>query len=317
MGYLISIVCIGAAYAIATLGLNLQWGYTGLFNIGVAAFFAVGAYTSAIITGPEWGGMIGGFGLPFPVGLIGGALMACLLAYAIAFILRLEFGFLAIASIMLAAIVALILKNEMWLTNGVWGIGGIPRPFGDRLSPAVSDYVYAAVALGVLALAYYLMEKGVRSPWGRTQRIVREDPMLAEMAGKDVYKWRRSSWLIGSMYMGLAGAIYGHYIRYINPMSFDDVMITFLCLCMVVIGGSANNKGSVLGAYVLWGTWTGSEFLTDYLPQAMQLRAPFVRVLVIGLVIILLLRLRPQGLIGREATISKMGGARMKTGRIE
>ena len=242
--------------------------------------------------------------------------MACLLGYAIAFILRLEFGFLAIASIMLADIINLVLKNEMWLTNGMWGIGGIPRPFSGILSPAASDYVYAVIALVILAGAYYLMEKGVRSPWGRTQRIVKEDPMLAEMAGKDVYKWRRSSWLLGSMYMGLAGAVYGHYIMYVNPISFDNVMITFLCLCMVVIGGSANNKGSILGAYVLWSTWTGSEILTGYLPQVMQLRAPFIRVLAVGLAIVLLLRFRPRGLIGREPTISKMG-TRMRTGRIE
>ncbi|GAH95879.1 unnamed protein product, partial [marine sediment metagenome] len=77
----------------------------------------------------------------------------------------------------------------------------------------------------LLVGAYFLLEKGVRSPWGRTQRIIKEDPILAEMAGKDVYKWRRMSWIIGSMYMGLAGAGYGHYIQYINPKSFDDVII--------------------------------------------------------------------------------------------
>ena len=316
MAYIISIICIGTSYAIAALGLNLQWGYTGLFNIGVAAFFAVGAYTSAILTGPVWGGMIGGFGLPYLVGLVGAVLFAALLAYLVAWILRLEFGFLAIASIMLSAVVILILKNEMWLTNGVWGIGGIPRPFGEMLSPSTSDWVYMIISLVILIGAYFLLERGVRSPWGRTQRIIKEDPILAEMAGKDVYKWRRMSWIIGSMYMGLAGAVYGHYIQYINPKTFDDVMITFLCLCMVVIGGSGNNKGSILGAYALWVTWTVSEILTGYLPEAWQLRAPFIRVLIIGVAIILLLRLRPQGLIGRETSISKMG-ERIRTGRVE
>lgn len=316
MAYIISIICIGASYAIAALGLNLQWGYTGLFNIGVAAFFGVGAYTSAILTGPEWGGMVGGFGLPFPVGLAGGMAMAALVAYTIVFILRLEFGFLAIASIMLSAIIVLIFKNEMWLTNGVWGIGGIPRPFSEMLSSSTSDWVYAVVALGILVGAYILLEKGVRSPWGRTQRIIKEDPTLAEMAGKDVYRWRKRSWIIGSMYMGLAGAVYGHYIGYINPRTFDDVMITFLTLCMVVIGGTANNKGSILGAYVLWSIWTISEILTGYLPDAWQLRAPYVRVLMVGIAIIMLLRFRPRGIIGKEAAISKMG-MKMRTGRIE
>jgi len=85
---------------------------------------------------------------------------------------------------------------------------------------------------------------------------------------------------------------------------------------MVVIGGSGNNKGSILGAYALWVTWTVSEILTGYLPESWQLRAPFIRVLIIGVAIILLLRLRPQGLIGRETSISKMG-ERIKTGRVE
>jgi len=316
MAYIISIICIGSSYAIASLGLNLEWGYTGLFNIGVAAFFAVGAYTSAILTGPIWGGTIGGFGLPYPVGLVAGALIAGLLAYAIVFIIRLEFGFLAIASVMLAEVIRLILKNEMWLTNGVWGIGGIPRPFGNMLSPAASDYVYTGISLGILAVVYFLLERGVRSPWGRTQRIIKEDPTLAEMVGKDVYRWRKASWIIGSMYMGLAGAIYAHYMQYINPSSFGDVMITFLCLCMVVIGGSGNNKGSILGAYLLWAIWTGSEILTGWLPGPWQTRAPFFRVLAVGVAIILLLRFRPRGLIGREAAISKMG-ERLRTGRIE
>jgi len=116
--------------------------------------------------------------------------------------------------------------------------------------------------------------------------------------------------------MGLAGAIYAHYMQYINPSSFGDVMITFLCLCMVVIGGSGNNKGSILGAYLLWAIWTGSEILTGWLPGPWQTRAPFFRVLAVGVAIILLLRFRPRGLIGREAAISKMG-ERLRTGRIE
>lgn len=307
MTYIISIICISSSYAIVALGLNLQWGYTGIFNIGVAAFFAVGAYTSAILTGPMWGGMIGGFGLPYLVGLVGAVLFAALLAYSIAFILRLSWGLLAIGSIMLSDVVILIFKNEMWLTNGIWGIGGIPRPFGEMMSASTSDWVYMIISLAILIGAYFLLEKGVRSPWGRTLMMIKEDPILAEMEGKDVYRWSRMSWIIGCMYMGLGGAVYGHYIGYINPRSFDNVMITFLSLCMVVVGGSGNNKGSILGAYVLWVTWTGTEILTSYLPAAWQLRAPYIRVLAIGVAIILFLRSRPHGLIGREAAVSKMG----------
>lgn len=305
LAYIATILCIGSAYAIAVLGLNLEWGFSGFFNIGVAAFFGVGAYTSAILTGPSWGGMIGGFGLPFPVALVGAAIASGLLGYAFSFILRLKFGFFAIASIMLSTVVILIFTNEMWLTNGVWGIGGMPRPF--TVSPKWSDWIYAAIAIGILVLLYFVLETGIRSPWGRVQRALKEDVNLAKMLGKDTHRFMVQSLIIGSMYMGIAGAVYAHFMRYINPSSFDDVMITFLCLVMVIVGGSGNNKGSILGAFVLWSIWTVSEILTGYLPEYMELRAPFIRVLVVGIAIILLLRFRPKGLIGKEVTISKMG----------
>jgi branched-chain amino acid transport system permease protein len=303
LAYLASIICIGSSYAIATLGLNLEWGFSGFFNIGVAAFFAVGAYTSAILSGPEWGGMIGGFGLPFPIALIGAAIVAGILGYMFSFILRLKFGFFAIASIMFSTVLILIFTNEMWLTNGVWGIGGIPRPF--NVAPKWSDWVYAGVALSVLVLLYFVLEMGVRSPWGRVQRAIKEDVELAKMLGKNTHKFMVQSLIIGSMYMGIAGAIYAHFMQYINPMSFDDVMITFLCLVMVIVGGSGNNRGSILGAFLLWSIWTISEILTGFLPEYMQLRAPYIRVLIVGIVIILLLRFRPNGLLGKEIHISK------------
>lgn len=156
LAYIASILCIGGSYAIAALGLNLEWGFSGFFNIGVAAFFGVGAYTSAILAGPAWGGMIGGFGMPFPIAIIGAAIIAGLLGYAFSFILRLEFGFFAIASIMISTIVILIFTNEMWLTNGVWGIGGIPRPI--TVKPKWSDWVYACISILILAALYFVLE---------------------------------------------------------------------------------------------------------------------------------------------------------------
>jgi branched-chain amino acid transport system permease protein len=106
--------------------------------------------------------------------------------------------------------------------------------------------------------------------------------------------------------MGIAGAMYAHFMQYINPYSFDDVMITFLCLAMVIVGGSGSNKGAIVGSFLLWGTWTVSELLTGYMPEYIEAKAPFIRVLVVGIIIVLLLQFRPKGLVRSEQRISRL-----------
>lgn len=305
--YIAALLCMGAAYSVFTIGYNLQWGYTGLFNLSVFGLAAVGGYTSVILTTSAAGGHLGGFGLPYIVGILSGAVIAGLIGAAIGTItLRLEFGFFAIATLGLGKFLIAIFKNEKGLTNGVWGIGGIPKPLSNLAGP-FANWVYGGISLAILILVYYLAEKLVSSPWGRLQLAIKDDEHLTQMLGKNVWRYRMESLVIGSMLMGLGGAMYAHYQGYINPKSYTDIMWAFLPLLMVVAGGSGNNKGSILGAFVVWGAWSISEIFAGYLPiESSQI--PHIRTLVVGLLIISILRWRPQGLIGRKRAVSSSAG---------
>lgn len=302
--YIAALICMGAAYSIIALGENLHWGYTGLFNIGIAGLVAVGGYTSAILTASPVPGRIGGFGLPFIVGLLAAAVVAGILGWLIGLItLHLEFGFFAIATLGLAKTLNIILRNEKWIGNGVWGMGGIQKPLSSVVGPQYANWVYGVIAVGIMVIIYILLERAVKSPWGRLQLAIKEDEHLTQMLGKDVWHYRMESLVLGSMIMGIGGAIFTHYQGFINPDSFGDIMMTFLPLLMVVAGGTGNNKGSILGAFSIWILWSASEIGADYLPIA-SAKVPYVRMLVVGLVIIAILRWRPRGLIGRKRAIS-------------
>lgn len=201
-------------YAIICLGLNVQWGQTGLFNVGVAAFVAVGAYVSAILTTPDIADRIGGFGLPIPVGWAGGAAFSALLAFLVGWLtIRLRADYLAITTFGVSVAVQLAALNLSGLTGGPFGITFIPRPFGDLAGDALAFGLanLAVVALVVLA-TYLLLERLVRSPWGRVLRAVREDEVAAQALGKSP-KWLRiQAFTLGGAIMGLAGAVQAHFI---------------------------------------------------------------------------------------------------------
>ena len=196
-------------YAILTLGLNLQWGFAGLFNAGIAGFFAVGAYTTSILTTPESADHLGGFSLPIPLGILAGVLLSAVLGYAVARIcLRLKSDYLAIATIGIAEILRLVLKNESWMTNGSRGIAEIPRPFEGMAQPW-GELCFLLVTAAVVVLLYVTIERAWHSPWGRTLRAIRENDEAAEAAGKDVIAYRAQVFTLGSAVMGLAGGAHG------------------------------------------------------------------------------------------------------------
>ena len=157
LSYFVSFAIMGGIFAILALGLNVQWGYTGLFNIGIAGFFAVGAYTSALLTTPMPEGVYAtyveqlvGLALPFPLGLIGAAAVSGLLALLVGIpTLRLRDDYLAIATIGIAETIRLIFNNERWLANGPRGLTGLPQPLRSWVEPHHYHYVY----LGIVALA--------------------------------------------------------------------------------------------------------------------------------------------------------------------
>src|SRR5690606_29516361 len=263
LSYFTTFLLMGMVYAVLTLGLNVQWGYTGLFNIGIAAFFAIGAFTSALVTSsmPE-GAMAAftqqafGLGAPFWVGLLAAGAVAGLLALLVGGpTLRLRGDYLAIATIGIAELVRLVFQNERWLANGPQPLRGIPQPlsclsgsgcdylpafvneFFAPLAPRDYPYIYVAIVALVLFLVYVGLERAIRSPWGRVLRAVREDEDAAAMNGKNVAAFRMQAFVVGAVIMGLGGSLYAHYVVAIDYGHFDPLYGTFLIWVMLMLGG--------------------------------------------------------------------------------
>lgn len=284
-------------YALLSLGLNLQWGYTGLFNVGIAGFYAIGAYTSALLTTPPSPYHLGGFNVPIPAGMLGAMLTSGLLAYLVGKpTLRLREDYLAIATISIAETLRLVLKNEAWLTNGVQGLRDIPRPLAQTFG-SFYELFYLSVLVLTVALVYWASERLIRSPWGRVLRAIREDEAVAASVGKNTARFKMQALVLGAMLMGLAGSFYAHYVRFISPDTFHPLMGTFLVWVMLMAGGSGNNCGAIVGAAVIWGLWSLSDVLTDKLPAPLDTRASYLRVILIGVVLQGILLKRPQGLL--------------------
>lgn len=287
-------ICI---YALLALGLNIQWGFAGLFNAGIAGFFAVGAYTSAIISTVPVEGRIGGFDLHFIIGWIAAMIAAALVAWPIGKIcLRFRSDYLAIATIGIAEIIRLVIKSEPALTNGARGISSIPRPGGD-LAYMESQIAYLIIVLAVLIAAYVLVERQFNAPWGRMMRAIRDNEDAANAMGKNVEFRRLEAFIFGAALMGLGGALFAHFNRSITPEAIDPMVATFLIWIMLILGGSGNNRGAILGAAVVWIIWSVSEIATDRLPHEYAVQAKYIRLFLIGLMLQLVLRFRPEGLL--------------------
>ena len=299
-----------AIFAIVALGLNLQWGYTGVFNFGIVAFFMVGAYTSALLTlpppDPAFEDYLGGWSLPVPVGWLGGMAAAGLLAVIIGLpTLRLRRDFLAIATIGIAAILRSVANSVEGLVNRARGLNGIPRLLDDLAGGEDYRWVMLGIALVMLAIVYLVVSRLTGSPWGRVLRAIRENEDTARASGKDTVNFRMQSFVLGGMIMGLGGAIFAHRVNAIAPTSFTDLFGTFLVWTMLMVGGSGNNRGTVLGALVVGFVWFGAPLIQEDLPDFLGERVFMVRQLVIGLLIVGFLLARPAGLLREERRISR------------
>lgn len=294
-------------YGIICLGLNVQWGQTGLFNVGVAGFVAIGAYVSALLTTPDAAGRFGGFGLPIWLGWIAAMLVSGAAAALIgAITLRLRADYLAITTFGIAIAIQLVALNAETVTGGPFGIGFIPRAFGGlEDQPVVFNLANLVLVGAITALLYYALERLVRSPWGRVLRAIREDEAAALSLGKNANLFRIQAFALGSAIMGLAGAVQAHFIGFIAPENYVSTM-TFQVWAMLIIGGSGNNRGALLGAVLVWGLWsvTGA-LLAAFVPAEYQARAAALQIVLIGVALAALLVLRPRGLLGEEKMISR------------
>lgn len=307
LGYGAFFLSMALTYAIICLGLNVQWGQTGLFNVGVAGFVAIGAYASALLTTPDAPDRLGGFGLPIFAGWIGAALATGLASLLVgALTVRLRADYLAIATFGVAVMVQLGLLNLQFLTGGPFGIGFIPRPFAAAAgTPALFAALNLALLVAVVATLYLGLERLLRSPWGRVLRAIREDETAARALGKNADRFRLQAFALGGAIMGLAGAAQAHFIGFIAPENYQP-MLTFQVWAMLIAGGSGNNRGAILGAIVVWGLWAFSApAIAALFPPDEQARAAALRIVLIGIGLCAILLLRPRGLLGEARTVSR------------
>ena len=341
LSYLVSFATMAGIYAILTLGLNIQWGYTGHLNFGIAGFFAVGAFTSALFTSSAPTGTLAqytqqAFGLeaPFLVGVVAAAAVTGVVALLIAVpVLRLRMDFLAIATIGIAEIIRRIFQNERWLANGPQPLRGIPQPlrclFEDGcawspgwltwllgpLEPRDYNFLYLLIVTAFVAVVYFLAERAVRSPWGRMLRASRDEEASAAMSGKNVPWVRIQSFVVGAIVMGIGGAVYAHYVVTIDYSHFRPLFATFLVWVMLMLGGSGNNRGALLGAFVIWGVWSGTAFIAEWLEPVLAAihsdlpgRASYLRWLFVALLLAAIVLFRPQGILPEETVVSRYLG---------
>lgn len=304
--YLVSFLIAGGIYAILCLALNIQWGMGGLFNAGIAGFFAVGAYASAIMTTQPSEKHLGGFGMPIPVGLAVAAVFAGLTGWAVAKIcVRLKSDYLAMASIGIAEILRLVIVNESWITNGSLGISGIPRPFDGMVQGRPADFIFLASVWLVVLIVYIISARLNDSPWGRTLRAIRDNDASARAAGKDVDWFKLQTFVIGAAIMGVAGGLSAHYFKFLSPSATEPLLVTFLVWVMLMAGGSGNNKGAIAGGLAIWAIWSVTEIFTNRLPPEIASRSSYIRMLLIGLLLQVVLQKFRSGLIPERSPPSR------------
>ena len=293
--------------AIVCLGLNVQWGQTGLFNVGVAGFVAIGAYTSALLTTPLTEAHLGGFDQPIAVGWLGAmAAAGAAAAFVGAVTLRLRADYLAITTFGVAVAIHLVALNAQRLTGGAFGVGFIPRPFeGLAERPALFGLANLALASALVGVLYFALERLVRSPWGRVLRAVREDERAAMSLGKNPARCRLQAFALGGAIMGLGGAVNAHFIGFIAPDNYQSAL-TFQIWTMLIVGGSGNNLGAIIGAVLIWALWSMSGLaIGAFFAAEDQARAAALRIVAIGVLMATMILLRQRGILGERTIVSR------------
>ncbi len=293
MEYIYHVAVLFCLYAILATSFNLLVGFAGLFALSHAALYAIGAYTTAILTTT--------LGLPFPVPLVASILFAALLSILIAVpALRVSGHYLVIVSLALQVIVLQVIVNWKSLTGGTDGISGVPTySFGGFALDTPARFLIAAM-LG-LAACYWVAWRLTRSPFGRALRAMRENESAAQSVGLDILYMKVSVFAISAGLAAVAGSLFARYFSYVGADSFS-INETIYILAMVILGGTGNLRGAVLGAAIL----VVLPELLKFLPMPVDI-ADKMRLIIYGCVLMAVLVFRPQGLLpeprGRKAML--------------
>ena len=298
-----------AVYAMLALALNLHWGYTGLFNIGIAGFMAVGLYTMAMVSKPvaqgQGAAQISGLGMPLIVGVAAGVIAAALLGLLVALpALRLRADYLAIVTIAMSEIVRFIYLSGQFQTFtlfgrdlGTGGGRGVILNYEDpmrfifetgpyqalvefvgtfiegNIEPVINSFTYAVVLLLFVAGFYWLLKRTGESPFGRVLKAIREDEVVAKSLGKNTNRFKIKSFMLGCGLMGLAGILWQWRQGAVTPNSFRP-QVTFFIWLALIIGGAGSNTGSVMGSAVFAGVlFEGPRFLKNIVNQVFEIGA--------------------------------------------
>ncbi len=391
--------------AIMALGVNMQWGYAGLFNVGIMGFTALGALTAVLVSMPPVGeawsaggggillsllsvvgtvaaiiaarrflhralhlpatlllvvagffvaesffgpavdrieainpahtGYLGGLDLPILLAWPLGGLVAAGAGWLIGKIaLGLRADYLAIATLGISEIIIAVIKYEEWLSRGVKNVTGLPRPVPyevdlvtrdwflslaqwlgfEDMGEAASLFVkvcYALLFLTVLAIIMWFAERALKSPWGRMMRAIRDNREAASAMGKDVKRRHLQVFVLGCAVCGIAGAMLATLDGQLTPTSYIPLRYTFLIWVMVILGGSGNNWGAILGGFVIWTLWVQAEPLGNlfmhlvssplpegsWLAERLVAGAAYTRYILMGAILLIVMRFAPKGLI--------------------
>jgi branched-chain amino acid transport system permease protein len=274
--YGLYVLSLWAVMSIAAIGLNLTLGYAGQVSLAQGAFVGVGAYVAAILTT---------HGYPLAVAIVVALALSFVIGWLLGYpALRVQHHYLAFVTLAFSTLAFLVFRNEEWLTGGIYGISGVPRPtlFGFSAAKPLPFYYVCLFALGAATLAFWGL---VRSPWGRAFVALRENPLRAASLGVDTRRYTLMAFAIGSTLGGLAGAIYAPLTQFVDPTPFT-LALSLNLLMMVIVGGSGFFFGPFIGAMV-----------AVLLPEWLRFAEGYYLILY-AMLVILLLVYSPSGALG-------------------
>jgi branched-chain amino acid transport system permease protein len=261
----------------------------GMINLGLVGFFAFGAYVSALATKRG--------GVPMVLGVAGALVLTAAAGAVMALVTaRLRGDYLAIITLGFSEVVRITASNEIWLTNGTDGISGIPGPWRGRVTPEVFNLIYLALAAAAVAVVLAVLQRVRYSPYGRVLRAIRDDDQVTAVAGKHVLRFKVEAFALSAGILGVAGALWGHYTSFIAPDVFVPLITIYVVLALTA-GGTGNNWGALVGAFLVVFFMEGTRFATGWLPSLKPVQIAAVRELSIGASLLIVLRFRPAGLL--------------------